>query len=151
MIRNKPGTYIELPKYFEANINSVACIIKSNDKILFLKKALKKWSENLWGIPCGTVEQNEDMILAMIRELQEEIGLDIKKDRLNLLGKLFIIQNDLVHNIHHVFYHQIKRDIDILLSDEHTAYKWLTQDELLNYNLIPNQDRVLSLFKAYEI
>ena len=151
MIKNNPGTYIKPPKYFKANLTSVACFIKLNNKILFLKKAPKKWSENLLGIPCGTVKQGEDIFLAMIREIQEEIGLKIGKERLNLLGKLFIIQNDLVHNIHHVFYHQPQNDLEIVLSDEHIAYKWLTKDELCDYDLIPNQDRVLSLFNAYEI
>jgi len=81
--------------------------IKYEDKILFLKKGKGKWSENLWGVPCGTIEFNEEIYSAMQRELKEEIGIILQKDQLNYLGKLFIIQNDLINNIHHVFYHKI--------------------------------------------
>jgi 8-oxo-dGTP pyrophosphatase MutT (NUDIX family) len=151
MNKNAPGVYIQTPKFFHPNITSVACFIKLSEKILFLKKAPKRWSENLWGIPCGTVESNENITIGLARELQEEIGFELNKNKVNHLGKLFIIQNDFIHNVHHVFFIKIESNIQIILSDEHCDYKWLRKHELLDYDLIPNQHQVISLFNAYEI
>ena len=71
-------------------------------KILFLKKSPGKWSENLWGIPCGRIKINEDIYSTMARELKEEIGYETQISSLQYLEKLFIVQNDGIHNIHHV-------------------------------------------------
>lgn len=67
------------------------------------------------------------------------------------LGKLFIIQNDLKHNIHHVFYHKIVNKIDVVLSDEHSNYKWLKKEEISTLKLIPNQYKVLTTFKIFDL
>lgn len=147
----KLGVFINKPTYFETDISSAACFIKFEDKVLFLKKQKGKWSENLWGVPCGTIELNEEIGAAMQRELKEETGIELQRDKLTYLGKLFIIQNDFVHNIHQVFYYKITKNIDVCLSSEHSDYKWLDKNEISSFTLIPNQDKVLSIFKIYEM
>ncbi len=146
----KLGVFINKPTYFEPDIASAACFIKFEDKILFLKKQKGKWSENLWGVPCGTIELNEEICEAMQRELKEETGIELQRDKLKYLGKLFIVQNDFVNNIHHVFYYKTTKNLDVCLSDEHSDYKWLDKNEISSFSLIPNQDKVLSKFKIYE-
>lgn len=151
LIKNSFGVYPKAPKHFNAHLSSVACFINFENEILFLQKAPTHWCENHWGIPCGRVELNEDIFLAMIRELKEEIGFQFQKDQLKYLGKLFIIQNDSKHNIHHVFYHKIVNKIDVILSDEHSNYKWLKKDEIFSVKLIPNQYNVLTTFKIFDL
>ena len=151
IIENKSGIYLKTPKYFNANITSVACVIKFINKILFLQKAPDSWSKNLWGIPCGIIEANEDLSSAIIRELKEEIRVQFQKDQLKYLGRLFIIQNDGIHNIHYVFYHKIIKKIDVVLSNEHSDYNWISKDEISSFDLIPNQNKVLSIFNVYDI
>ena len=73
----EPGVYHKKPDIFVSDIESCACIIKCKNKILFLQKAPGKWSENLWGIPCGTKKANEDIFSTMSRELYEEICSDL--------------------------------------------------------------------------
>ena len=48
------------------------------DKILIIQSR-----GNLWGIPKGSLEENETYILAAVREFKEETGIHIQKDDLN--------------------------------------------------------------------
>ena len=144
------GVYAAQPQGFFADIVSCASVLEFEKKILFLKKAPGKWSENLWGIPCGTVDANDnDIYTTRARELKEEIGFKVQVSDLQCLGKLFIIQNEGVCNIHHVFYCEIHRDISIKLSAEHTDYKWLSKKEWSSVDFIPYQENVLSQFKIF--
>ncbi|MFA6118617.1 MAG: NUDIX hydrolase [Parachlamydiales bacterium] len=138
------------PDDFITDVISCACIIKFNNRILFLKKAPKKWSENLWGIPCGKVKVGEDIFEAVVREIKEETGFKIQSESLKYLGRLFIIQNDLIHNVHNVFSCDLSEEAPVCLSDEHSDYRWLNKNEIASYPLIPNQDKVLLKFKAFE-
>jgi 8-oxo-dGTP diphosphatase len=141
-----PGIYHNKPSSFTSDIESCACFIRLNDKYLFLQKAIGKWSENLWGIPCGKIEKNEDIYFAMQRELKEEIGCKIELDRLEHLGTLFIVQKEGLHNTHNVFLCNINANISIKLSNEHVDYKWLSNSDFFAYSFIPYQKEVLEHF-----
>lgn len=52
----------------------VTALIKKNDKYVFIKKK----SEDIYHLPGGTVEENEDVYKALKREVKEECGLEIK-------------------------------------------------------------------------
>ena len=146
----KPGVYSSKPKEFSADIISCACVVKFNEKILFLKKSPGKWSENLWGIPCGKADVNENINSTMARELKEEIGYETPSLGLQYLGKLFVVQNEGIRNLHHVFYYETKKIISVALSKEHVNYKWISKKEIFSVNLIPYQHEVLVKFKIFD-
>jgi len=142
----KSEVYFNKPKIFSADIISCACFIVFENNVLLLKKAPGEWSENLWGIPCGKMEKNEDIYVAMIREIYEEIGFKTFKDFLKYLGKTFIIQYDGVHNQMHVFYHILKKACLVTLSNEHSSYSWISKEEINKFQLIPGQKDILDYF-----
>ena len=86
----------------------------------------------------------------MLRESKEEIGYKIKKSKLRYLDKLFIIQNEGIYNIHHVFFYEANTQMPIKLSDEHSEYKWMSKENILSFELIPHQKEVLSIFQILE-
>lgn len=53
-------------------------IIKYNDKILILRKAVNTPGEGSWDLPGGRIEDGENPKDALIREVKEETTLDIK-------------------------------------------------------------------------
>ncbi|MCK4635020.1 MAG: NUDIX hydrolase [Candidatus Aenigmarchaeota archaeon] len=56
-----------------------AIILDGNDKILINKRTKNcYWEPNVWSLPCGKVEENEDPREAIIRELKEEFGIDVQ-------------------------------------------------------------------------
>lgn len=58
---------------------SGACIVNAKGQILLQKR---NKNEDLWGFPGGVVELGESIEEAMIREVREETGLNVKSDYL---------------------------------------------------------------------
>ena len=65
--------------HYENPIVGVAAIIRnSKGEILMAKRAPGLAYAGFWCIPCGYVEYDEDILVAVAREAQEETGLFIK-------------------------------------------------------------------------
>lgn len=59
-------------------INVVAGIIRNDEnKILIAQRNLKKSQGGLWEFPGGKIEPNETMEVAIVREIKEELDMDI--------------------------------------------------------------------------
>lgn len=57
----------------------IAAVIIGNDgKILIAKRKIGKSQENLWEFPGGKLENNEDEEKCLLREMQEEFGIDVE-------------------------------------------------------------------------
>ena len=137
-----PGIYTEKPMNFSPGLVSVACYITYGNKMLFLQKAEGQWSAEKWGIPCGKVEE-EELPEAMAREVLEETGVKIEKDSLKYTGCFYIVSLERLKYIFHTFYYQLDRDVPIMLSEEHRAFKWVSYEEAHCLNLIPFQREAL--------
>lgn len=62
-------------------IEVVAAIITNNEgKILITQRNLKKSQGGLWEFPGGKIEKGETREEAIIREIKEELTIDIKVD-----------------------------------------------------------------------
>lgn len=104
-------------------------IIKNKDGkyLVLFKSENEDINPNEIDIPGGRVEFGEDVQDCLIREIQEEVNLDIKvnrpsrawgfvKDNLHLIGITFTA--DLISG-------------EISLSGEHNVYRWMTKEEIL--------------------
>jgi 8-oxo-dGTP pyrophosphatase MutT (NUDIX family) len=142
-----PGIYTEKPLNFSPGLVSVACYITYGNKMLFLQKAKEQWSAEKWGIPCGKIEEEEKLPEAMAREILEETSVKIDKDSLKYMGNFYIVSLERVQYVFHTFSYQLHRDIPIVLSEEHQAFKWVSYEEADCLNLIPFQREALSYQK----
>jgi 8-oxo-dGTP diphosphatase len=79
-------------------------------------------------LPGGEVEKDEQPGQAVIREVQEETGLDIASNTINMaFEKLF------GEHIKHILYiSRLSHDPSISLSWEHIHYYWLTPEQIIN-------------------
>ena len=112
-------------------------ILKSNDELLIVKR-----NENddlypgAWEFPGGHLENGETIKEGLKRELYEEIGFDLDFQPIitHYCDEIKNKNNKQIHNIEIDFIINVnKPDIDIVLSDEHCDYKWVTKDsELLD-------------------
>ena len=63
-----------------------AALINPHDKVLVQKRAAHRSMAGLWEFPGGKVEQNERPEDALIRELDEELGIGVMPDDLTPLS-----------------------------------------------------------------
>lgn len=129
------------PKNFQHPVEAVACFIQYDDKILLLHRQDMKPQGSLWAAPGGKVETLESPLQAVARETFEETGLRLQKNDLSFVGKFFI-KNEKNNCILHVFEaHSYQKPVDIKIAiKEHKGFTWVTPEEALSMNLLPDED-----------
>lgn len=114
-------------------INVVAAIIRNkNGKILITQRNLQKAQGGLWEFPGGKVELGETREYAIVREIKEELDIDIRVDGY-LDEKVFHYPEKDI-NLIAMKCSKIYGNIKLL---EHEDYKWVTNLELDNYEFAP--------------
>ena len=114
-------------------IKVVAALIENNDKVLLARRSTGDINVfGKWEFPGGKVEQDENEFDAIEREIKEEFELTIK-------AKEFLINNVCEYPTKVVDLRLYKCDYvsgDFNLHD-HSEYKWVDKEELLEYDLAP--------------
>jgi 8-oxo-dGTP diphosphatase len=129
------------------------CIVVNHDgKILALKRAVDDHSRGgNWDLPGGGYEQGEDVLEAIKREIKEEAGLTV-----NLLTPIFFtnkigekegfFQGDTVFGM---CYACSDWSGELVLSDEHTEYRWISPEDFLTFNFGADSGFFADSIKAY--
>ena len=120
------------PHDFHSEKDVAACYVVCQNRFLLLKRAPDKPQPNTWGVPAGKFEPEETPEKAVIREVLEEVGLDVVP---KALGELYVRHPDL-HFTYHMFHQSFENFPDINLSNEHTACVWATLEEAMALPLI---------------
>ena len=122
-------------------IEVVAAIIKDDDKIFITRRGDGDFVD-MWEFPGGKIESRESQEEALIREIKEELELDI-----NILDFLTTIDYDYpnFHLTMHCFICQISGGE--LNLNVHNDAKWITFDELDNQKWVPADILVIDALK----
>ena len=116
-----------------------AGLIMCDGKILIGQRKHGKSLEYKWEFPGGKLEEGETLTECLQRELMEEMQLDIE------VGGHFIDSEytyDFGTVVLHVFWASCKNQhIPVVL--EHEQYKWVTLNELPNYDFAPADKPVI--------
>jgi dATP pyrophosphohydrolase len=100
-------------------------------KFLLMKRNLNKIYEHLWQGVAGKIEDGETAPEAAIRELKEETGLDpVNMFVADHVSRFYEVHGDRV-NLVPVFGMEVDSD-EVMLSEEHVDFKWVTIKEALN-------------------
>lgn len=124
----------------------VTSFIQDEQKLLILRRSNKvKTMKGLWAGISGIIEKNETPLTRAKIEIYEETG--ILEDKIRLIKKAAKLR------IHSPQYENHEWEIfpflfeaknpDIKLNWENSEYKWITIDELKNYNTVPSLEKVL--------
>ena len=114
-------------------ITVVAALIEKNGKYLIAKRSTGDSNVlGKWEFPGGKVEPNEDELDAIEREIKEEFEINIKAIEY-LINNVCIYPNKTVDLR---LYECIYISGDFILHD-HSEYKFISAEEILNYDLAP--------------
>ena len=120
-------------------INVVAAVITDeNNRILITQRNLKKSQGGLWEFPGGKIENGETREEAIIREIKEELDVNIKADKY----------------IDEKVFNYPEKDINLIamkcsiisgkiLLKEHEDAIWVTSSELVNYDFAPADEFII--------
>lgn len=133
---------------------------KNGDVLLQKRSANKKLWPNLWDITAGGhVLAGEFGYQALIREMKEELGVDVSKDEIMyLVGSTSTnVKGDIINNHFNECY-IVTKDIDIskikLQEEEVSDIKWFSKQEILerinnNYDGITDKTGPWNFLKRY--
>ena len=123
-------------------VKVVAAIISKNGKIFATQRGYGDFKDG-WEFPGGKVEQGESPEQAIIREIKEELGADIK-----VTGFLTTVEHDYptFHLSMDCFWAELKEGSSVELL-EHEAAKWLSLDSLDEVDWLPADIKVVEAIK----
>jgi len=124
-------------------IEVAAAVIKHNDKILVTRRGYGEFID-MWEFPGGKIEPFETMEEALIREIKEELEVNI-----NILDYLTTIEYDYpdFHLTMHCFICTIcSGEIHL---NAHNEARWITNEHLYSLNWVPADVLVVERLKNF--
>lgn len=107
---------------------SVCALIIHKGALLIVKRSPSDdFLPDAWEFPGGKVEKGETLHQALIRELKEEINIDISTANPQLIGvsEEFSGKGEITHEIQFNYEIVLPDNVQISLSSEHSAYDWI--------------------------
>lgn len=125
-------------------VEVVAALIWNGEKFMICQRPANKKRGLLWEFVGGKVEKGESKEQALIRECKEELNIEIDVDSEFISTKH--TYPDITINLT-VFNSRIVSGKPTLL--EHNDLKWITKNEIPNYNFCPADKVILEKIKEY--
>ena len=120
----------------------VAALIWDKDKFMICQRPVTKSCALLWEFVGGKVEEDETKEQALIRECREELGITLS------VGDIF---TETTHQYPDITVHLTLFNAAILEGTpqklEHNDIRWITPEEIPQYNFCPADKDILKLIK----
>ncbi len=121
-----------MSKYYP--LTTVGALVKGPSERILIAKTTK-W-RGTWGVPGGKVEWGETLEEALLREFQEEVGLDLQQLRFAVLQEA-VVDPLFFQEAHFVMinYYAVSLSETITPNEEIEEWAWVTPTEALKYPL----------------
>lgn len=126
-------------------IRVTCAIIEKDDLVLITQRSATMTQPLLWEFPGGKIEAGETEEGCLIREIKEELNLDITCLH-RLTPSVYTYPSITVELIPYVCA-LTGGQINLL---EHTNYKWVTAEELMQYNWCPADIAIVEAYTVYK-
>jgi len=126
--------------------NIVTSFLTHNNKILILKRSEKvRTMKGLWSGISGVIENDEMPIERAKIEIFEEVGITQKSITLIKSNKELCVESTQYKNHQWIIFPFLfKTDRNnIKLNWENSEFRWIDNDQLKQFNTVPNLEKVL--------
>lgn len=123
---------------------SIIFINSKNQILLFLRdnKSTIPYP-NMWDFLGGQIEEGETPEQCIVREIKEEIGLDLEDFN-------YLLTEDFTDRIEYVFYKKINLDISKIILTEGQKINWFSFNEIKEMETVFGLDQIIDNFmKTY--
>lgn len=137
----------EPPPNFFPSCEVSCCYFECDHQILYLLRNPQKPQGGTWCVPGGKLEQGESSIQALIREVREEIGWQLKEENLSYCSSVYVRypKQDFVL---HLFHTKIQEAPLLDVSpEEHIDYMWVDPNATEELNIIPGGRPCLDIMR----
>lgn len=129
---------------FTTILASTAIVKNQKQEYLLLRRGgTAKIFRGYWQLPEGRLDDGEIPDLTLSRELFEETGIKTKVNNIHTITNTKINTLGLKFYILRFVYKISVKSNKVVLSNEHTQYKWLTKKQALKLKLVPGTKELL--------
>ncbi len=122
---------------------TVLCLITDGDRVLLQNRIKEDWKG--YALPGGHVEMGESFVDAVIREMKEETGLDIKNPKLAGI-KQFPIQDGKYENGRYiVLLFKACEFSGEVISSEEGQMEWIDYDHLAEIEAVDDLEELINV------
>ena len=137
--RSPINTIVKSPNIIRATV----AIIESDDKILIAqRKSEDKLFGGLWEFPGGKIEDGETPEECIARELKEELEIEAKIGTLITSNK-----HRYPDGIFELFAYRVQHFSGNFVLNDHDEIKWVTIDEISNFEFPPANTPIINYLK----
>ena len=123
---------------YKNSIDVVAAVIKKNNSFLIANRSFEVASEGIWEFPGGKVEERETFISALIREIKEELSLEIQVG--NKITTIGLDASDKHISVHYFYAFIVSGQISL---NVHSEFRWVERSQLSMFNYIDGDRHIL--------
>ena len=121
------------------SVDVVAAVIKKDDFFLVANRSFEANSPGIWEFPGGKVEENETFTSALIREIKEELSLNIKVG--NMIATIDLNKTDKKIYVHYYYAIIVSGQISL---NVHSEFKWVPHTQLKKFTYIDGDRHILN-------
>ena len=122
---------------------TVLCLITDGDKILLQNRTKEDWKG--YALPGGHVEMGESFVDAVIREMKEETGLDIRKPELAGIKQFPIKDGKYENGRYIVFLFKTSEFTGNVTSSDEGCMEWVEVSKLSELETVDDLDELLEV------
>ena len=128
---------------------TVLCLISDGDKVLLQNRVKEDWKG--YTLPGGHVEMGESFVDAVIREMKEETGLDIKNPRLAGVKQFPVRDGKYENGRYIVFLFKTNEFTGNIISSDEGKMEWVEISKLSELETVDDLEELLEVINNPEL
>ena len=123
-----------------------ALLVNDEGRVLILREAntyVEGTNIGRYGLPGGRIDPGEKFFDGLRREVDEECGLSFEPVKPLYVCEWFPVIRGVKNHITAIFFACRATSVDVKLSDEHDAHKWIEPESYVEYDMMDPDGKVI--------